>query len=165
MRSLVVVSALILFIAACHGHGGGKKDGIDTGVAIPPYAPGLGEFMLGIQSHHIKLYYAGKAGNWQLAAFELKEISEARGDIEKYCADRPEVKSLSMLQPGMDSVQATINGQNTVRFKKAYSLLTAECNSCHRSTKHAFNVVKIPNPKANPYVDQDFSKMVETDEQ
>ena len=50
----------------------------------PAYTPGLGEFMSGIQVHHEKLWFAGKAGNWQLADFETGEIRETIDDIQKY---------------------------------------------------------------------------------
>src|SRR5215469_11885844 len=55
------------------------------------YAPGLGEFMSGIQVHHEKLWFAGRAENWKLAEFEIGEMQEAVDDIKKYCTDRPEV--------------------------------------------------------------------------
>ena len=35
------------------------------------YTPGLGDFMGQIQMRHAKLWFAGKAKNWQLAAYEL----------------------------------------------------------------------------------------------
>src|ERR1700754_3376731 len=68
------------------------------------YKPGLGEFMSGIQVHHAKLWFAGTAENWDLSDFETKEIRESLGDIESFCADRPEVKSLPMLKPALDSI-------------------------------------------------------------
>ena len=45
------------------------------------YSPGLGEFMVSIQMHHGKLWFAGKNGNWELANFELGEIRETLDDI------------------------------------------------------------------------------------
>src|SRR5450432_2970502 len=41
------------------------------------YHPELGEQMLGIQIRHARLWFAGQAQNWLLAAFELQEIKEA----------------------------------------------------------------------------------------
>ena len=40
------------------------------------YTPGLGEFMLSIQEHHAKLWFAGKNGNWDLANFEIDEFGK-----------------------------------------------------------------------------------------
>src|SRR5678815_534119 len=66
------------------------------------YKPGFGEFMSGIQVHHAKLWFAGQNQNWPLADFEINEIKEALEDIPKYCADRPEVKSLPMINVPLD---------------------------------------------------------------
>ncbi|HMC85687.1 MAG TPA: hypothetical protein VKI61_09180, partial [Chitinophagaceae bacterium] len=66
------------------------------------YKPGLGEFMSSIQIHHAKLWFAGENQNWQLAEFEIGEIKEALEGIPVYCADRPEVQKLSMINPAID---------------------------------------------------------------
>src|SRR5258706_1122558 len=68
------------------------------------YSPGLGEFMVSIQLHHSKLWFAGKNGNWDLAKFELGEIQEALDDINHYNKDRPEIKNLIMINSPLDSV-------------------------------------------------------------
>jgi hypothetical protein len=109
------------------------------------YKPGLGEFMSQIQIHHAKLWFAGKYGNWELASFEVGEIQEALDDIPKYCADRPEVKSISMVIPAMDSLSEAIKENNENKFSDGFTLLTATCNDCHKATDHGFNVIKIPD--------------------
>jgi hypothetical protein len=109
------------------------------------YKPGLGEFMSQIQVHHAKLWFAGKSGNWELAGFEVGEIQEAIDDIPKYCADRPEVKSINMIIPAMDSLSEAIKEKNVNKFNDGFTLLTATCNNCHKATDHGFNVIKIPD--------------------
>jgi len=120
------------------------------------YKPGLGEFMSGIQVHHAKLWYAGTSGNWKLADFEVGEIKEALDDIPKYCADRPEVSSLPMIRPPLDSIGAAVGAGNEAAFRSAFILLTNTCNNCHRAAKHEFNVIKIPDTP--PFTNQVFSK-------
>ena len=44
--------------------------------AAEPYVPGLGEIMSATQMRHLKLWYAGQAGNWPLAAYEVDELEE-----------------------------------------------------------------------------------------
>ena len=109
------------------------------------YKPGLGEFMSEIQIHHAKLWFAGKDGNWPLANFEVGEIQEALDDIPKFCSDRPEVKSIDIIDPAMDSVSAAIKAKDETRFDSSFTLLTATCNDCHKATKHGFNMIKIPD--------------------
>jgi hypothetical protein len=109
------------------------------------YTPGLGEFMSSIQVHHAKLWFAGKNGNWDLADFEMGEIQETITDIQKYCTNRPEITSLPMIVPALDSLTIAITRKNIESFKSGFTLLTNTCNSCHKVTKHSFNVIKIPD--------------------
>jgi len=118
------------------------------------YKPGLGEFMLGIQVHHAKLWFAGQNANWKLAVFEAGEIQEAVDDINKYCTDRPEVRSLPMLYPALDSLNNAVKLKSLKQFQSAFILLTKTCNNCHQATLHEFNVIKIPDTP--PYTNQDF---------
>lgn len=120
------------------------------------YSPGLGEFMSGIQVHHAKLWFAGMAQNWKLANFEIGEIRETLDDIQRYCIDRPEINSLPMILPAMDSVTTAVGQGNLPRFKNAFILLTNTCNNCHRATKHEFNVIRIP--ETPPFSNQEFTK-------
>jgi len=118
------------------------------------YKPGLGEFMSGIQVHHIKLWFAGQNKNWGLADFEINEIKEALTGIQKYCKDRPEISNIEMINPAIDAVSDAIHKKDPDQFKNSYGLLTTTCNTCHQATQHQFNIIKIPdNP---PFSDQDF---------
>ena len=110
--------------------------------------------MLGIQIHHAKLWFAGQAQNWALAEFETGEISETTEAVKEYCSDRPEIKSIAMIDPAMDSISAAIKNKNLIAFNASFTLLTNACNNCHNTTHHEFNVIKIPdNP---PFSNQDF---------
>ena len=93
------------------------------------YRPGLGEFMLSIQMHHAKIWFAGKNGNWGLADFEVGEIQETITDINKYCTDRPEISSLPMIDQPLDSLKIAITRKNIEAFKSSFILLTNTCNN------------------------------------
>ena len=108
------------------------------------YKPGLGEFMSGIQMHHAKLWFAGQNQNWPLAGFEINEIKESLDDIQKYCSDRTEVKSIGMINDPVDSINNAIEQKNLSLFKSSFILLTNTCNSCHKATEHGFNIVTVP---------------------
>jgi len=120
------------------------------------YKPGLGEFMSGIQVHHAKLWFAGQNQNWPLADFEIHEILESLDDIKNFCSDRPETKSIGMIDLAIDSVSNAIQQKNLNSFKTSYVLLTNTCNNCHKETEHGFNVVTIPTNL--PVVNQDFKQ-------
>ncbi len=118
------------------------------------YKPGLGEFMSDIQVHHAKLWFAGLAGNWSLSDFEMKEIIESIDGIQTYCRDRPEVVSIPMINPALDSIDVAIKNKSISQFKSGFNLLTNTCNNCHRATKHEFNVIQIP--VSPPFSNQAF---------
>src|SRR3569833_4133916 len=81
------------------------------------YKPGLGEFMMGIQEHHAKLWFAGINKNWALADFEVHEIGESLEDIKQYCTDRPEVKSIGIINPAIESINKAIKQKSVEQFK------------------------------------------------
>lgn len=116
------------------------------------YKPGMGEFMSGIQVQHAKLWFAGNAQNWKLAAYEIDEIKETMDAIAEYNTDRPEVKSISMINPALDSVTNAIQKEDLGKFVSSYHLLTQTCNNCHKATQHEFNVIK--TPVTAPYSNQ-----------
>ena len=118
------------------------------------YKPGLGEFMTEIQIHHAKLWFAGQYQNWKLAEFETGEIEESLAGIKKYCQDRPEIKLIGMIDQPMDSIIKSVQRRNSVQFDRNFISLTNTCNSCHQSTNHEYNVIKIPD--IPPFSNQDF---------
>lgn len=119
------------------------------------YKPGLGEFMIAIQLHHSKLWFAGRDSNWPLAGYELGELTETIDDIRKYETDRREVKTIGMIDPALDSLAAAVKQKDGAAFKKNYTLLTNTCNACHRTNNYPFNVIKVPD--AVPVPDQVFT--------
>ena len=119
------------------------------------YKPGIGEFMSGIQAHHIKLWFAGQNQNWKLADFEVSEITGTIEDIKNYRAEQKESKLIGMINPALDSINNAIQQKNPALFKSSYLLLTNTCNNCHIATNFEFNVIKIP--ETQPFSNQDFT--------
>jgi hypothetical protein len=109
------------------------------------YSPGLGDYMLAMQTRHAKLWFAGINENWELAEFQLHEMEEIIEDIEKFKAEEEEVKLLPMIQAPLDSVDTAVEAKDPDRFRSTYENLTATCNSCHVASKHAYNMVKVPD--------------------
>jgi hypothetical protein len=149
IKAIPGVLILLVFTACSQSGGSGaatqaEVDSLKTQLA-QTYRPGLGEFMMGIQVHHAKIWFAGKNKNWPLADFEVGEIKETLEDVKKYCTDRPEIKSLPIIYPALDSLSNAIKAKDPKRFEKNFMFLTASCNSCHKSTNHGFNVIKTPD--------------------
>lgn len=148
---------LILFCCSCHNTDINNLqlqiDSLKTQINSA-YKPGLGEFMSGIQLHHEKLWFAGNAGNWRLADFEIHEMIEAVDDIKNYAADRPETKDIDMLQPAIDSIKKSIKEKSVASFKSGFIFLTNTCNKCHAAVDYNFNQIKIPDTP--PFSNQVF---------
>ena len=131
-----------------------------TGDAHAParYVPGIEQFMNVIQSEHAKLWYAGRARNWPLAAYQLAEIKELMSDVQDLV---PTFKNL----PFADMLDAVITGEiaqlekaldakNAQAFAAGYGKLTAACNACHQTTGNGFIVIQ--RPAAPGFPNQDF---------
>jgi len=120
--------------------------------------PGLGEYMLSLQVHHNKIWFAGMSRNWDLAIFEADEITETMNDAMAVETDRSEAKMIPMLFPALDSIKAAIDHKDTAQFRTSYTMLTNTCNSCHAANHFEFNRIRIPD--LPPYSDQDYNPVV-----
>jgi hypothetical protein len=117
--------------------------------------PDLGEIMIGVQMHHAKLWFAGKNDNWKLAEFEANELKEQFEAASHLSATRPEVASLPMIYPAVDSITNSIKSKDHKGFCGGFEYLTSTCNKCHQMNKFEFNVVQIPS--GLPVVNQIFT--------
>lgn len=118
------------------------------------FKPPFWLFMLTVQMHHNKLWFAGTNDNWPLAQFNYDKIKEAIADIQKYEVDSPQTKSISMIDAPLNQVQAAIKAQDADKFKQAYINLTNTCNTCHQTVKYPMNVIKVP--EMPQFTDQEF---------
>ena len=126
----------------------------------PPYTPGLGEIMTLTQMRHVKLWFAGQAGNWPLASYELDELNEGMEDAATFHPTHkdadlpiPDLIKKIMTEP-IEQLRAAVDAKDQTRFEQAFDKLTEGCNSCHQAAKFGFNVVT--RPAANPYSNQVF---------
>lgn len=115
--------------------------------------PRLADLMQGAQVGHIKLWFAGKAGNWGLATYETKQLKARLEDAAQLYQSLP-VNDITTMAKPLDAMSAAIAAKNGRQFARAYDELTAGCNSCHQSVKLGFVAIRRPN--ANPFSDQEF---------
>jgi len=124
------------------------------------YVPGLGEIMAATATRHSKLWFAGQAQNWPLAAYELDELHEGFEDAEKFHPTHknisvpiPQLIASTMNKP-LEKLDDAIKKQDIVAFNKHFDELTDGCNSCHRTSEFEFNIVT--RPMFNPFANQSF---------
>ena len=114
--------------------------------------PGLGEIMTLQQLRHIKLWFAGHAGNWPLADYEMGELNEGFEGVNKLLGGDTVDKAVGA---PMQALQKIIDDKNRTAFTAAFDQLTAGCNSCHRKLDHGF--IAIQRPTSLPYSNQNFA--------
>jgi hypothetical protein len=119
---------------------------------VQAYQPGLGEIMALQQMRHIKLWFAGHAGNWPLADYEIGELNEGFDDVDKLLGG--DIVAQHVGGPLAD-LQKAIDGKNVAAFTAAFDSLSAGCNACHHTLDHAFIV--ITRPTLLPYSNQVFT--------
>jgi hypothetical protein len=149
MKRIIVAAALLATSAAlAHDH-----------PTKQPYEPGLGEFMTATQLRHAKLWFAGKAGNWALAAYEIDEIKEGLEDAAKLYPTHDEAPVAQMiktiLDPKIERLEKAIEGKNGAQFIAAFDDLTKGCNACHAAAGKPF--IRIQRPSEPPLSNQNFA--------
>lgn len=117
-------------------------------VATAPKSYPLGEMMGYMQRYADKLWYAGAAGNWDLAKFYHDEITETADDIAAahVVDDGLEVSQLlaTQLPPAVDAVGQAVTAKDAALFRSRYEAMVNTCNACHVDAKHAFIHVAVP---------------------
>jgi hypothetical protein len=160
----MVATVWAIVVAAC-GRAPASAPAPAPGATAPlaaaePFVPGLGELMSLQQMRHVKLWLAGKAGNWKLAAYEVDELREGFDDVVKWHPTHkdspvaPKDAIPVMMKSPLDDVRQAVEKQDAKAFAEAYDSLTTACNSCHEATNFGFNHVQ--RPATNPYPNQIF---------
>lgn len=128
-----------------------------TGKNLPPsepYVPRLGDIMNAAQSRHMKLWFAGKSSNWDLAAYELRQLKASLVEAASLYEGIPVTNVTTMVQP-VQSVNDAIEAKDSKKFTKTYGDLTSGCNGCHQSIGRGFIVIRVPD--VSPFSDQQFA--------
>jgi hypothetical protein len=161
--SVVVFMAFLLLGAAACGRSTTTAGAGTSPAASEPYAPGLGEMMSLQQMRHVKLWFAGQAENWELAAYELDELGEGFDDIVKFHPTHkdspvaPRDAIPRMVTEPLQALRAAVDSKDAHAFERAYDSLTTSCNNCHQATNFGFNSVQ--RPASNPYPNQVFARV------
>ncbi len=115
------------------------------------YHPELGEQMLGIQIRHARLWFAGEAQNWNLAAFELQELKEAFDAVVEQNPEHAifQPQRLADILPAMTkgpitALRDSIDHSSKPEFEKAFDVLSAGCTGCHHIAGNDFLVIQRP---------------------
>ena len=129
--------------------------------AAAAWVPDLGDLMLQQQMRHTKLWLAGEAGNWKLAAYEVAELREGFDEIARLHPTHKEAPVPidqaieTIIKEPIDNLSKAIAKADRKAFEEAFDTVTAGCNGCHEATDYGFSVLQ--RPKSNPFPDQNFA--------
>lgn len=118
------------------------------------YVPRLGDIMNSVQMRHIKLWFAGKAQNWDLATYELNQLRAGLLEAALRYEGIP-VSTITTMSKPAQSISDAIDAKDFKRFTKAVGELTDGCNSCHQTMQRGFIAIQLPT--ATPFGDQSFA--------
>jgi hypothetical protein len=118
------------------------------------YVPALSDIMSAIQSRHIKLWFAGKQKNWELASFELEQIRQGFESAATLYSGIPAEHVGATVDP-IKELGAAIAATDGAKFAKAYAALNTACNACHKGINRGFIVIQVPS--TSPFSDQSFA--------
>jgi hypothetical protein len=129
------------------------------GLVILDFKPAMDDLMtMLVQPRHIRLYYAGQANNWRLAAFQAREL---RGALARIGRTIPNYRNINVdeavaaiFADRLAAVDAAVKAGDLEKFNAAYADMTNACNDCHKGMEHPFLVMKVP--EAGSFTDQDF---------
>lgn len=117
--------------------------------------PGLGEYMTTNQLHMAKLWFAARSSNWELAKYELDELTETMEAAEGLHVFRNGVNISPVLQSTRETqvqlLQTAVARHDLRALRTAYNQTLAACNSCHVSAGYGFIHIIVPThePVAN----------------
>ena len=117
------------------------------------YVPSLGEIMQIVQLKHIKLWQAGSARNWRLAAYEVDQISDTFLRTAIFYEEIPSRYVIAVQAPLAAMKKAAEAGDGR-GYDAGFARLNDVCNTCHRAASVGFVVIKTPS--SSPFVDEKF---------
>jgi hypothetical protein len=160
LAGMFVCAATLLAVAENSGPAPGAASApARPGLVILDFKPAMDDLMtMLVQPRHMKLYYAGQAKNWQLAAFQINEL---RGALARIGRTIPDYRNInvdtavaSIFADKLKAVEAAVKAADLVQFNAAYEEMTRACNDCHKGMEHPFLVIKVPD--SGNFPDQEF---------
>lgn len=116
--------------------------------------PSTATVMVEYTHRFASVWYAAQAQNWDLAAFEAKEMGGVQAVAENTRPKRAE--ALQAFKKGtLEPLQAVIAKKDKAAFEAAYDKTIAACNACHAASEKKF--IKIQRPTQVPSTSVDYA--------
>jgi hypothetical protein len=151
MRTIRVLAVLgaVLAMAAVGAYGqdwlrGSPDEKLKT---LADIQPGLGTVMIEYANRFTNAYYAAKGGNWDLAAYMVKEMREIQ-EVGETTRPARAAALKGFEKSYLDPLDVTIKAKDFKKFDTAFKSGIQGCNTCH--TGQGFSYIKYQLPKVPP---------------
>ncbi len=129
-----------------------KLNVVDRSLALGSVQKGLGTVMIEYGDRFSRMYFAMKAGNWDMAKYQRDEMVEIQEVAESTRPARaPMLKAFEASH--LDALDKAIAAKDAKAFEVAYSGAVASCNACHAGSNSAnwksYDYIKIQAPTAD----------------
>lgn len=125
----------------------------DQNLTLWKIQPGLGTVMIEYGNRMARLFFAGNAGNWDMATYqiaEMKEIQETGEITRPNRADPLKAFETSYLDP----VDAAAKAKDASAFVATFNAMIDGCNGCHAAASSAtyssYEFIEVQIPEADP---------------
>jgi hypothetical protein len=122
--------------------------------SVERYVPRLADIMNGLQLRHLKLYFAARSQNWELADFELHQMTTGLAEAAVLYTGLP-VTNITTLTAPLQALSDALKAKDQRKFTDAFGQLTNGCNACHQAMGRKFIV--IGQPTQSPFSNQVFA--------
>src|SRR5579872_3748750 len=141
--SAVLIAVVLLTVPAANAQ---DKSALPEAAASPQGAgeaehSGLGDVMVLQQMRHLKLWFAGRAGNWPLSDYEIDGLKDGFDDVSRLLGGDIVQKAVGA---PLAALQKAAADKDRAGFTTAFDNLTSGCNGCHHLLDHGFIVIKRP---------------------
>jgi hypothetical protein len=148
--AVLLVVALALGAAGTYAASDWLKGSTDEKLkTLAEIQPGLGTVMIEYATRYTTAYYAAKGGNWDLAAYQLKEAREIQEVGE---TTRPErAQALKGFEKSyLDPLDEAIKAKDIKKFDKAFKDGIQGCNACHIGQGFPYIKYQLPREPISP---------------
>lgn len=141
----VLVLALVVAAAGAYADSAWLKGNTEQQLkTLAEIQPGLGTVMIEYSTRYTNAYFAAKGGNWDLAAYEIKEAREIQEVGETTRPARAEALK-GFEKSYLDPLDEAIKAKDFKKFDKAFKDGIQGCNTCH--VGQGFPYIKYQLPK------------------
>lgn len=117
----------------------------------------LANIMMGsIQPRHIKLWFIGKAKNWDLLNYEAQKLERDFYIASGFYKSLP-IDNITLVATPLRHLKEATNKRDYSLYTKAFDELTAGCNSCHVAAQVRYIRIQVPK-SSSPFSNQNIER-------